>query len=102
MSQRLLLIDNYDSFTYNLVQAFLILGAEVEVHRNDAIDVRQALAGKLYASGHFSRPRHAARGGRFHAHDRGICRAPADFRRLSRSPIPGRSVRRQGGAGSAP
>jgi anthranilate synthase/aminodeoxychorismate synthase-like glutamine amidotransferase len=34
---RLLLIDNYDSFTYNLVQAFLILGAEVQVYRNDAI-----------------------------------------------------------------
>ena len=46
MSQRILLIDNYDSFTYNLVQAFLILGAEVDVHRNDAIDVEQALAGR--------------------------------------------------------
>ena len=32
---RLLLIDNYDSFTYNLVQAFLVLGADVLVHRND-------------------------------------------------------------------
>lgn len=41
---RLLLIDNYDSFTYNLVQAFLVLGAEVLVYRNDAIDVPQALA----------------------------------------------------------
>ena len=41
---RLLLIDNYDSFTYNLVQAFLVLGAEVEVVRNDAITVEQALA----------------------------------------------------------
>jgi anthranilate synthase/aminodeoxychorismate synthase-like glutamine amidotransferase len=34
---RLLLIDNYDSFTYNLVQAFLVLGAEVLVYRNDEI-----------------------------------------------------------------
>ena len=39
MSVRLLLVDNYDSFTYNLVQAFLVLGAEVEVHRNDEITV---------------------------------------------------------------
>ena len=41
---RLLLVDNYDSFTYNLVQAFLVLGAEVLVHRNDAITVPQAQA----------------------------------------------------------
>jgi anthranilate synthase/aminodeoxychorismate synthase-like glutamine amidotransferase len=40
----LLLIDNYDSFTYNLVQAFLVLGAEVDVYRNDKISVDQALA----------------------------------------------------------
>ena len=40
---RLLLIDNYDSFTYNLVQAFLVLGAEVDVRRNDEISVQQAL-----------------------------------------------------------
>ncbi|MEQ1578981.1 MAG: aminodeoxychorismate/anthranilate synthase component II [Steroidobacteraceae bacterium] len=41
---RLLLIDNYDSFTYNLVQAFLILGADVRVHRNDQITIEQAFA----------------------------------------------------------
>ncbi len=44
MSSRILLIDNYDSFTYNLVQAFLVLGAEVEVHRNDEIDIAAAEA----------------------------------------------------------
>jgi anthranilate synthase/aminodeoxychorismate synthase-like glutamine amidotransferase len=44
VSSRLLLIDNYDSFTYNLVQAFLVLGADVRVYRNDAITVGEALA----------------------------------------------------------
>ena len=44
MRPKILLIDNYDSFTYNLVQAFLVLGAVVEVHRNDAISVDAALA----------------------------------------------------------
>jgi anthranilate synthase/aminodeoxychorismate synthase-like glutamine amidotransferase len=42
VSTRLLLIDNYDSFTYNLVQAFLVLGADVRVYRNDAITIEQA------------------------------------------------------------
>jgi anthranilate synthase/aminodeoxychorismate synthase-like glutamine amidotransferase len=36
---RVVLIDNYDSFTYNLVQYLGELGAEVLVHRHDAIDV---------------------------------------------------------------
>lgn len=40
----LLLIDNYDSFTYNLVHYFGELGAEVAVHRNDALDVQAAMA----------------------------------------------------------
>src|SRR6202521_4979343 len=44
MRPKVLLIDNYDSFTYNLVQAFLVLGADVDVHRNDAITVEEALA----------------------------------------------------------
>ncbi len=42
----LLMIDNYDSFTYNLVQYFRELGAEVEVHRNDALTVAQIEAKK--------------------------------------------------------
>ena len=41
---RMLLIDNYDSFTYNLVQAFASMGADVMVYRNDAITVEEALA----------------------------------------------------------
>jgi len=41
---RMLLIDNYDSFTYNLVQAFAAMGATVMVYRNDAITVPDALA----------------------------------------------------------
>lgn len=40
----LLLIDNYDSFTYNLVHYLGELGAEVAVHRNDALDVQAAMA----------------------------------------------------------
>ena len=40
----LLLIDNYDSFTYNLVHYLGELGADVVIKRNDAIDVQQAMA----------------------------------------------------------
>ena len=39
----LLLIDNYDSFTYNLVHYLGEIGHEVTVRRNDAIDVKEAL-----------------------------------------------------------
>jgi len=40
----ILLIDNYDSFTFNLVQFFGDLGAECEVWRNDALSVDQVMA----------------------------------------------------------
>jgi anthranilate synthase component II len=42
----LLLIDNYDSFTYNLVHYLGELGADCEVHRNDAISVADVLKAK--------------------------------------------------------
>lgn len=42
----ILLIDNYDSFTWNLVHYLGELGAEVVVHRNDAISVEQALSAR--------------------------------------------------------
>ena len=40
----LLMIDNYDSFTYNLVHYLGELGADVVVRRNDALDVQAAMA----------------------------------------------------------
>jgi len=40
----ILLLDNYDSFTYNLYQYLAELGAQVEVYRNDALSVAQAEA----------------------------------------------------------
>ena len=41
---RVLVLDNYDSFTWNLVHLFEERGAEVHVHRNDAITVEEAAA----------------------------------------------------------
>src|SRR3954466_11523575 len=41
MMNRILIIDNYDSFTYNLVQYFGVLGCEVIVKRNDEITVAE-------------------------------------------------------------
>ena len=46
MSRPYLLIDNYDSFTYNLWHFLSELGAEVEVHRNDKISVDDVIARK--------------------------------------------------------
>ncbi len=43
---KILMIDNYDSFTYNLVQYLGELGAEVTVRRNDAIDIAGVRAAK--------------------------------------------------------
>ena len=43
----ILVIDNYDSFTYNLVQALRSLGREVRVVKNDEIDVDGIAALKL-------------------------------------------------------
>ncbi len=43
---RVTLIDNYDSFTWNLVHYVGVLGAEVSVHRNDKISVAEVIAGE--------------------------------------------------------
>ena len=50
---KLLMIDNYDSFTYNIVQYFGELGAEVEVFRNDEISLHDLQA--RFAAGRFNR-----------------------------------------------
>jgi anthranilate synthase/aminodeoxychorismate synthase-like glutamine amidotransferase len=42
VTARVLLIDNYDSFTFNLVQGFRMLGAEVDVRRNDEVTLDEA------------------------------------------------------------
>jgi anthranilate synthase component 2 len=49
MNNKILVIDNYDSFTFNLVHYLLELGAEVEVVRNDAISAGQALSSDAQA-----------------------------------------------------
>ncbi len=59
----LLMIDNYDSFTYNLVQYFGELGEEVAVHRNDEIsvdDIARMKPARIVVS---PGPVHAERGG---------------------------------------
>lgn len=50
---KVLMIDNYDSFTYNIVQYFGELGAEVIVHRNDEITLDALDA--LFKQGAFDR-----------------------------------------------
>ena len=52
-SPTILVIDNYDSFTYNLVQYFGELGAEMEVHRNDQItldEIREKAPSRICVS----------------------------------------------------
>jgi len=44
MTDNILVIDNYDSFTFNLVHYLMELGAKVDVVRNDAISAREAIA----------------------------------------------------------
>jgi anthranilate synthase/aminodeoxychorismate synthase-like glutamine amidotransferase len=62
VATRVLIIDNYDSFTYNLVQQLGEIGAELEVHRNDAIDVeaiRSIAPDAIVLSPGPGRPEHA-------------------------------------------
>ena len=60
----LLMIDNYDSFTYNLVQYLQTLGAEVKVVRNDELTVDADRRARAGAHRDLAGPVHAERGGR--------------------------------------
>ena len=62
----LLMLDNYDSFTYNLVQYFGELGADVQVHRNDALTVDdvERLASRTRSSSRRAPARRARRASR--------------------------------------
>ena len=56
------LIDNYDSFTFNLVHYLGGLGADVVVHRNDKIAVKDVLAVQARRDRAVARSLHAERG----------------------------------------
>ena len=97
----LLLIDNYDSFTYNLAHLFGELGAEVVVRRNDEItaDEAEGLApSHLVVSPGPGRPEDA---GVTPAILRRARRSRADARRLPRPPGDRAGLRRRGRTGAA-
>ena len=97
VSVKVLVIDNYDSFTYNLVQYLGELGAELEVVRNDRASVDELLATQPDRVVVSPGPVHAGRG-----RDLAGGRAPlprgrgADARRLPRAPVDGAGLRRRG------
>ena len=64
----ILVIDNYDSFTYNLVHYLSELGARMIVRRNDALSADEALAMQPEAIPAFPRALHADRGRRLPGH----------------------------------
>ena len=55
----IVLIDNYDSFTFNLVHYLGGLGADVAVHRNDKISVDEVMATRARRDRAVARPLHA-------------------------------------------
>ena len=61
MAARVLVIDNYDSFIYNLVQYLGELGAEPLVHRNDALTLDEIADARARRRAHLARAGHARR-----------------------------------------
>ena len=88
----LLMIDNYDSFTYNLVQYFGELGEDVRVVRNDEITVDGIGALEPDAARALARAVHAGRGGRLRRGD--PTPSPAGCRSSASASATRRSARR--------
>ena len=88
----LLMIDNYDSFTYNLVQYLGELGEEVKVVRNDEMTVDEIEAPRARAHRDLARPVHAQRGRRLARRSstasRAACRSSASASATRRSARP--------------
>ena len=101
---RVLVVDNYDSFTYNLVQYLGELGAELEVVRNDARDGRRAARARPRPRRRLARAR--ARPTRPGSRSRSCARFPEagrpDARRLPRPPVAGAGVRRRASSATSP
>ena len=84
----ILVIDNYDSFTFNLVHYLGELGADVVVHRNDKIAADDVIGGRAGGDRAVARPLHAERGRHLPRPDR------ARRRRPSRSSASASAIRR--------
>lgn len=91
---KLLMVDNYDSFTYNLVQYFGELGADVQVVRNDEIPV-EAIDDIAPDKIVLSPALHTDGSGHFHPNVAAFCRQDSHFGRMPWASIHRASLRRQ-------
>ena len=89
-----LLIDNYDSFTYNLYQYLEELGAETVVYRNDAVTLEDCRALAPGPRRDFARPGHTRRSRHLARRDPRVRGQGAGAGRLPRPPVHLRGVRR--------
>ena len=93
---RVLLVDNYDSFTYNLAHLLCEAGAEVDVRRHDAVDDGGGRGGRPDAPRDLPRTRPALRGRRERRAGAALRRAHPGARRVPRPPVHRRGLRRRG------
>ena len=83
---RVFVLDNYDSFTYNLVDYIATAGAEVRVERNDAVSADAVERVGADPPGRLARPGHAGRRRRLGGADRARGRPHPRARRVPRPP----------------